>query len=69
MLDTTCGTLYVIIIVVPDTAHNGHDYQNAFQFDPHGGSESCYETLVDLITRNRMIRKNSTNFLQILETA
>ena len=33
-----------------DTSHNDNDYQNASQFDPYGGSESCYETMVDLTT-------------------
>ena len=47
-----------------DTSHNDHGYQNASQFDPHGGSDSCYETMVDLIT-NHMISKKSTNSLQM----
>ena len=36
-----------------DTSHNDHDYQNASQFDPYGGSESCYETMVDLTTHGK----------------
>ena len=36
-----------------DTSHNDHDYQNASQFDPCGGSESCYETMVDLTTHGK----------------